>query len=138
MLYRSANEVRSQLDRAAKAKAVLEAAVRALAKSGRSEDVQAVEDAAAAAGPLADLLVEDLKAARESLAHIHALAASEAKLARALKEGSTSAALARAVQVRALFPFGDLSSLHLLAPSPDPASNNTDLSWWRSTPGLHR
>ena len=119
ILCRSANEVRSQLDRAAKAKAVLEAAVRALAKSGRSEDVQAVEDAAAAAVPLADLLVEDLKAAREALAHVHALAASEAKLARALKEGSTSAALARAVQVRALLPSGDLSSPWLLAPSPD-------------------
>jgi hypothetical protein len=93
--------LRANLEGAAKARASLEAAVRALGRGGRSEDEEtvqlAINEAVAVGG---HLLEEDVERAKDVLHRWRGAAASEAKLARALKEGANTAHLARAIQVR--------------------------------------
>ncbi len=87
------------LDAAAKFKACIEMAVKLLAKSGRQEDADAVEALIAEVAPNAGLLQDELRAAQEALSKFEGLVAGRVKLDKAMKEGHTSAALARALQV---------------------------------------
>jgi hypothetical protein len=86
---------------AVQVRANLDAATRALDRGQREEDAVALEAALAAteASPAcAALLGDTLRAARRRLTNWRAVAASEARLQRALRDGVATAALARAVQ----------------------------------------
>lgn len=96
---RSASEARAGLDKAAKTKAALEAAVRLLGKARRPEDLAAVEAAVEAAKAESVPLDDEIRAAEEAVAHWQAAAAAEAKLAKALEDCNSSTALGWAVQV---------------------------------------
>lgn len=96
---RAASELRASLDQTARHKLALDSAVKALARSKSADDAEAVEAAVAAAGSDHQLLTEEVKAAEDALVTWKAFTAAEARLARALKDGSSSALLARAVQV---------------------------------------
>eukprot|EP00884_Botryococcus_braunii_P020575 jgi/Botrbrau1/7200/Bobra.0300s0026.1 len=98
-VYRTASDLRANLEGAAKARTSLESAIRALGRGGRTEDeemVQAAINEAVVVG--GHLLEEDIERAKEVLQRWRGAAASEAKLARALKEGANTAYLSRAIQ----------------------------------------
>lgn len=99
MNCRAASKQRIILDRAAKSKASLEAGIKALAKSGRREDAEALTTCILGMQPDAGLLQEELEAAQQALAKFEALAASQARLDKAVKEAGSSAAVERALQV---------------------------------------
>ena len=98
-LCRSASELRASMDRALRAKASLSAAVKALMKSNKQEDAEAVQAAIEVSKPDANLLEGDLQSAEDALCRWRALTACEMKLARAMKDGNSSATLARVLQV---------------------------------------
>jgi hypothetical protein len=82
-------------------KSALEAAMRALERQQRPEDADALAVAIAdteASDSAAELLAETLKSAQQKAAAWRALAASEAKLQRALADGASTQALSRAIQ----------------------------------------
>lgn len=79
----------------------LELAMRALERGQRKEDADAVEAALLAVAESdgsAELLTDATKAARKSVEQWHALNASDAKLQRMLRDGASTAQLARAIQ----------------------------------------
>ena len=79
----------------------LELAMRTLERGQRREDVDAVEAALAAVQDsvgTAELLADAVKAARKRVEQWQALTASDAKLQRVLRDGASTAQLARAIQ----------------------------------------
>jgi K+-sensing histidine kinase KdpD len=79
----------------------LELAMRALERGQRKEDADAVEAALVAVTESegsAELLTDATKAARKCVEQWHALNASDAKLQRMLRDGASTAQLARAIQ----------------------------------------
>lgn len=75
--------------------------MRTLERGQRREDVDAVEAALAAVEAskgAAELLVDAVKAARKRVEQWQALTASDAKLQRVLRDGASTAQLARAIQ----------------------------------------
>jgi hypothetical protein len=99
--FRVASDLRATLDAAARARGSLEAVLRGLGRGGRAEDADAVETAIAEAEAAGGHLLEgDVERAREALQRWRGAAASEAKLARALRDGANTAHLARTIQVR--------------------------------------
>ena len=93
------------MDQTARHKLALESAVKALGRSNRTDDAEAVESAIAAVGADQELLTDEIKAAEEAVALWKAFTAAEARLARALQDGSSSAVLARALQVEIFWLF---------------------------------
>lgn len=79
----------------------LELAMRTLERGQRREDVDAVESALAAVEAskgATELLADAVKAARKRVEQWQALTASDAKLQRVLRDGASTAQLARAIQ----------------------------------------
>lgn len=79
----------------------LELAMRALERGQRKEDADAVEaalEAVTQSEGSSELLSDATKAARKSVEQWHALNASDAKLQRMLRDGASTAQLARAIQ----------------------------------------
>ena len=99
---RRARELRSTLNYATEAKATLQAALDSLQKHGQPEHAAAAEAAIQAAGTAGDLLESDLTHAKQAVARWHAGMATEAKLDRALKNGTSAHMLGRAIQVNLL------------------------------------
>ena len=95
---------------ATEAKATLQAALDSLLKHGQPEHAAAAEAAIQAAGTAGDLLESDLTHAKQAVARWHAGMATEAKLDRALKNGTSAHMLGRAIQVNLLDAYACLST----------------------------
>lgn len=98
-VHRSASELRGCLDRATRAKAGLEAAVRTLARSRRPEDADQIEALIEGCEAEKHLLGEEIKAAEDAIAAWETATAAEARLQRALADRSNTAMLGKALQV---------------------------------------
>ncbi|KAK9816451.1 hypothetical protein WJX72_000489 [[Myrmecia] bisecta] len=96
--YRAASDQRAQLDSAARSRAALDNSLKLLQRQGRPEDAEAVERAIEEAADSGPLLAADVAKAQEQVARWRAATAAQAKLARALKDGSNTVALSRAIQ----------------------------------------
>lgn len=111
---REASSLRNTLQAAARGRARIDTALKALAKNRRSEDAEAVEAACQAVQQQASsgntpptqqrlsvsaLLEEDVAAARATVAAWQAATAAEAKLDRIMSEGSLPGPLAQVIQV---------------------------------------
>ncbi len=98
---RHARELRDKLDQASQAKAQMQAAVEALQKHGRPEDAAVVEEAIQTGQSCSAALDDDVAAARQALQRWQLISNNEAKLAKALKDGTSIVGLSRAIQVSA-------------------------------------
>ena len=98
---RRAQELRSTLNYTAEAKATLQAALDTLQQHGQPQNAAALEDAIRAGEAAGDVLEDDVAHAKQAAARWHAGVATEAKLNRALKDGTSAHMLGRAVQVNA-------------------------------------
>lgn len=96
---RHASELRARLDQASQAKALLQSSVEALQKHSQPEDAAAVEQAIAAAQGCSGALKEDIAVAQQALQRWQLTTSNEAKLAKALKDGTSVVGLSRAIQV---------------------------------------
>lgn len=100
---RTASALRGTLEAAAKGRAAMEAALKALAKNGRLEDADGVEAAATAAERIeGNLLEDDIASTRGTVSSWRAATAAEARLEKLLREGSTPASLSRIIQASLL------------------------------------
>ena len=77
----------------------LQAAVEALVKHNRHEDAAEVEEAIAAAQDCGGAVDADVADAKQALHRWQLVTSAEAKLARAVSEGTSVIALSRAIQV---------------------------------------
>ena len=101
IVCRHASELRARLDQTAQARAQLVSAVETLQRSSRQEDAAAVRqaiEAGQACGGGGGLL-EDVASAQQALQRWQLAGDNEAKLAKALSNGTSVLALSRAVQV---------------------------------------
>ena len=96
---RHASELRARLDQTAQARAQLASAVEALQRGSRQEDAAGVKHAIKAAQACGVGLLEDVEAAQQALDRWQLATNNEAKLAKALSNGTSVLALSRAVQV---------------------------------------
>ncbi|GLC37451.1 hypothetical protein PLESTB_001584400 [Pleodorina starrii] len=96
--YRTSLELRAHLQEAARMRTTLETALRNLQNQLRPEDAEALERALQDAVRWEDLLAADVAKARKALEHWRAMTVSDAKLARLLREGTSTGVLARAIQ----------------------------------------
>ena len=101
IMCRHASELRARLDQTAQARAQLVSAVETLQRSSRQEDATAVRQAieAGQASGGGGWLLEDVASAQQALQRWQLAADNEAKLAKALSNGTSVLALSRAVQV---------------------------------------
>ncbi|KAK9790356.1 hypothetical protein WJX73_003594 [Symbiochloris irregularis] len=100
-MFGEASSLRNTLQAAARGRAGIDAALKALSKSLRSEDAEAVEAACQAVQQQADvsvLLEEDVAAARATVAAWRTATAAEARLERVLGGGCMPGVLAQAIQ----------------------------------------
>ena len=86
----------------------------ALQKHSQPEDAAAVEQAIAAAQGCSGSLKEDIAVAQQALQRWQLTTSNEAKLAKALKDGTSVVGLSRAIQVSQ--PAREQSSTAMLAP----------------------
>ena len=96
---RHASEWRARLDQASQAKAQLHSSVEALQKHGQLEDATAVQKAIETAHSCSGSLEEDIAVAQQALQRWQLTTSNEAKLAKALKDGTSVVGLSRAIQV---------------------------------------
>ena len=98
-LCRHARELRARLDQTAQVRAQLVSAVEALQRTARQEDADAVKQAIEAGQACGGGLLDDVATAQQALQRWQLAADSEAKLAKALSDGTSVMSLSRAVQV---------------------------------------
>jgi len=96
----AATDLRQSLESASKTRIALDTALKTLQqRQGRQEDVAEVERLATAATEMhGDLLTSDAARAREAISQWLAASAAEARLDKALREGSGSSALSRVIR----------------------------------------
>ena len=99
VLCRHASELRTRLDQTAQARAQLVSAVEALQRAARQEDAIAVKQALEAGQACGDGLLDDVASAQQALQRWQLATDNEAKLAKALSDGTSVLGLSRAVQV---------------------------------------
>lgn len=89
------------LNHAHEAKAALQAAMEGLQRHGQAEDADAVDDAIHAGEAASNLLEGDVAQAKQAVARWRLSAAVEAKLGKALSDGTSVQVLSKAIQVTA-------------------------------------
>ena len=98
-MCRHASELRARLDQTAQVRAQLVSAVEALQRSARQEDATAVKQAIEAGQACGGGLLDDVASAQQALHRWQLATDNEAKLAKALSNGTSVLSLSRAVQV---------------------------------------
>lgn len=99
VLCRHARELRARLNQTAQVRAQLVSAVDALQRTARQEDATGVRQAIDAGQSCGGGLLDDVASAQQALQRWQLATDNEAKLAKALTDGTSVLSLSRAVQV---------------------------------------